>query len=156
MSIKKVEEFALSLICMAASIYLFWYSYTMPHYTYFSIGPLLFPRIVLGAIFVLSTALALRNLVFAGGSGRPARAAKSAASRQGTVLRVGVIVLLLGYLLVLPHAGYLFSTIVFLFVNMVFLGPRTGKMLAFYAVLAVSVTLAMQYLFGTVLKLFLP
>jgi len=156
MTIKKTEELTLSLICMAGAAYLFGYSYTMPHYTYFSIGPLLFPRIILGAIFVLSTCLAWHNVDFTGRSKPAAPAKPDPAKRQGSILRAGVIILLLVYLVVLPYAGYRAATMVFLFVNMAFLGPRTKKMLGLYAVIAVITTLSMQYLFGTVLKLFLP
>ena len=66
------------------------------------------------------------------------------------------VALLLAYLLVLPWAGYLAATIPFLFCSMLFLGPRAPKNIVTYAVLSTGMSLLLKFIFGNLLKFFLP
>lgn len=157
MVIKKRNEFILAVLFMLWSGFFYQQTYAIRKVMAFSLGPLVFPRIILGVMFVLSLCLLFQNIGF--GATEPAstpKIAKSAAQRQATVFRLALVGLLFVYLLALPHAGYVPSTMAFLFLGMALLGLRTPRQLAMYAVISAAVTLALQFLFGSLLKLFLP
>lgn len=156
MTIKKRNDFILATVFLLGSVFFYGQTYEIREVMYFSLGPLVFPRIVLGIMFVLSASMLIQNVEFRRSAEPRAKTDKAPWNAKATWLRLGLIGLLLAYLVTLPYLGYTGTTIAFLFLGMSLLGVRTVKSLAVYAALAVIVTLSLQYLFGHVLKLFLP
>lgn len=157
MIIKKRNDFALAVVFLLGSAFLYQQTYLIRKVMVFSLGPLVFPRFLLGSIFVLALCMLFQSIDFHAAAGAaPAGAPRTPDQRKATVLRLSLIGLLLAYLLALPYVGYVVSTILFLFLGMMLLGHRTPKQLALYAAIAVALTLSLQYVFGTLLKLFLP
>jgi hypothetical protein len=64
--------------------------------------------------------------------------------------------MLLAYLCALPRLGYVPSTTAFVFVTILMLGPKTKKDVAIALGVALCVAFLLEYIFGSVLKLFLP
>ena len=156
MTIKKRNDFILAIVFLLGSVFFYAQTYEIREIMFFSLGPLVFPRIVLGVMFVLSACMLIQNVAFGGNAEPQAKAEKRPWDVKTTCLRLSLIGLMLAYLIALPYLGYTGTTIVFLFLGMLLLGKRTAKSMAAYVVLSVVVTLSLQYLFGNVLKLFLP
>ncbi|QGY41837.1 hypothetical protein GM415_17485 [Pseudodesulfovibrio cashew] len=120
----------------------------------YALGPVFFPKILIYSLGVLSLVLMYQSVDFTGKKNWCKAVAKFDANTM--VLRWLLVGLTLLYLFLLPIISYVFATIPFLFLAMCLLGPRTPKKLITYGITSVAVTLALQYIFATLLKLFLP
>lgn len=150
----KTGDCVMSLCLLAGSAALYQQSTKIDTAMVYALGPVFFPRILIGALAVLSLILLFQSLNLK--SRKPDCVAKAAVGVDVLILRwslVGVVVL---YLLVLPLLGYLAATIPFLFVGMCLLGPCKGRDLLTYGVVSTGITLGLQYIFASLLKLFLP
>ena len=158
-------------------MFLFYETWQIRDIFSYSFGPRVFPRIILGCMALLSACLFVQSL----GPGPsphdaqaqiPARpsnrngnltaahsrntAETDRSCREALRLRAGMIILLLAYIIALPYVGYAAATMPFLFAGMVFLGRRGVQQVLLYAVLSVGMTLLLKFIFGTLLKFFLP
>lgn len=120
----------------------------------YAMGPVFFPKILVYTLGGLSLLLMFQSVDFTGRKHWCAKARKTDANT--VVLRWVLVGLTLIYLFILPIFGYVYATMPFLFAAMCLLGPVKPKNLATYAVVSVAVTLGLQYIFATLLKLFLP
>ncbi|WP_302736613.1 tripartite tricarboxylate transporter TctB family protein [uncultured Desulfovibrio sp.] len=156
MHIRKRSDCILAVLLFLGAVFFYYETYQIREVFSYSFGPRVFPRIILGLTALLAACLFVQSL----GTVPVAHCAEEAkdprASRQGLWLRGGVVALLLAYLLVLPWAGYLAATIPFLFCSMLFLGPRAPKNIVTYAVLSTGMSLLLKFIFGNLLKFFLP
>jgi hypothetical protein len=150
----KTGDFVMALVLLAVTAALYHQSTTINTAMIYALGPVFFPRIIMAFTALLSVILMVQSVSF-----KPAAAgkrAKTAFDREGFIYRWGLFALLVAYLLALSWFGYLAATIPFLFAGMVLLGPRTPKDLALYGAVALGVTFGLQFIFATLLKLFLP
>ena len=153
--IAKPKDFWMSVMLLVLAGGLYAHTATVHLGVSHAMGPMFFPRLVLYCIGGLSLILLVQSLRPAPGAGRPA-AAKSKADPGVRILQWSFTGLFLLYLLALPLAGYIWTTLGFLLAGMALLGPRTPRNLLIYAAVAVAVTLGLQYVFSGLLHLFLP
>lgn len=118
----------------------------------FALGPLFFPNLLLSLITFFSCILLACSIR---GGAAPV-ADRQPLDVKTLVARVVIVGMTALYLLVLPLLGYIPCTMAFLLICMVFLGKRTLRALAIYIVIAAVITLGLQYIFGSLLHLFLP
>lgn len=120
----------------------------------FSLGPLFFPRILMGAIALSSLFLLIRSIGFACASAR----ARSGAQLDYAAIcwRIFLLTLTFFYILALPYAGYTPCTLIFLFATMCCLGKRKLVNLVIYAIIAAVMTFGLYWIFSDLLHLFLP
>lgn len=118
----------------------------------FALGPLFFPHILLSLITVFSCLLLAGSIK----GGAALAAERQPLDVKTVVSRVVILGLTALYLLALPLLGYIPCTVAFLLICMIFLGRRTPRDLALYAGVAAAITLGLQYIFGSLLHLFLP
>lgn len=172
MHIRNRGDGALAAVLFTGSVFLFYETWQIREIFSYSFGPRVFPRIILGLMALLSACLFVQSL----GPGQPpgysrGQASEHVSTRASTqnqkraqtgrfspevLLRAGMITLLLAYIIALPYVGYAAATMPFLFAGMIFLGRRGPKALLLYAVLSVGMTLSLKFIFGTLLKFFLP
>ncbi len=156
MHIRKRSDCLLAVIIFLGAVFFYYETYQIREVFSYSFGPRVFPRIVLALTALLAVCLFIQSLGTAPAAHGAKEAGEPHAFRQGLRLRGGVTLLLLAYLLALPWAGYLAATIPFLFCCMLFLGPRRPKNILLYASLAAGMSLLLKFIFGTLLKFFLP
>lgn len=120
----------------------------------FSLGPLFFPRILMGALVVSALILLIRSIGF---SSAPASGESGVKLDYSAIFwRTLLLCLTILYVLALPYAGYTGCTLVFLFVTMCCLGKRKPLNLAIYASIAAAMTFGLYWIFSGLLHLFLP
>lgn len=165
MQIRNRGDAALAALLFFGSVFLFCQTWQIREIFSYSFGPRVFPRIILGLTALLSACLFAQSLgpgaspgpVLDRGAAHSRKQAETGPDvREAARLRAGLILLLLAYILALPYAGYAGATMPFLFAGMAFLGRRHVKAVALYAVLSVGMTLLLKFIFGTLLKFFLP
>ncbi|MES9994713.1 tripartite tricarboxylate transporter TctB family protein [Desulfovibrio aminophilus] len=150
----KTGDCIMALILLVFSAALYQQSTVIDTSMIYALGPVFFPRILIGILAVLSLVLLYQSVGRADGK---AACAKSAPTETGTfILRWGLVGLAVLYLLLLPVLSYVAATIPFLFAGMCLLGPCTRKHLVIYGVVSAGITLGLQYIFASLLKLFLP
>ena len=156
MSIRDKKDFYASLVLLLVCSLLLRSLSTINVSIEYALGPIFFPRIVLGVILVMAAILFLKSIKF---EAMPSTA-KCAEPKKPLPIEVfyqlGTVGLLALYLFFLPIFGYVPSTIVFLFITILMLGPKTKKGIAIYLVVAMTVAFLLHYIFASVLKLFLP
>jgi hypothetical protein len=150
----KTGDLLMALAMLALSVALYIQSGEIDTTMIYALGPVFFPKILIGILAVLSLVLLYQSVDLTGRKGWCQPVKKATAN--AFVLRWSLVALVLVYLVVLPLAGYVYATIPFLFAGMCLLGPLKPKDLAIYAVTSVAVALGLQYIFATLLKLFLP
>ena len=155
--IRNINNCILGTVLLLLAAFLFHETYFFREVHSFSFGPRIFPRVILGLIGLCSCIMILQSLTF---EEKPAEK-KQEEDKNGFdlsvfAMRVGMIALLVIYIAVLPIVGYLPGSIVFLFLTMLLLGERTLKHVALYAVVSVVTTFTLSYIFGTLLRFFLP
>ncbi|MCG8356294.1 MAG: tripartite tricarboxylate transporter TctB family protein [Kiloniellales bacterium] len=137
---------AVATLTLATALLLFWHTFDPAYDTAFVAagrGPVFYPRILLGIIVALATAVAVQSLFQASGevAGRALPALLSAIGLTG------------GYVLAFSTLGYLLSTIVYAFVLPFVFGYRK---VAISAAFAAGYALATWYLFEKVFLIILP
>lgn len=120
----------------------------------YALGPVFFPKLLIYMLGILSLLLMYQSVDITGKKNwcKSARAV----DYNSVLLRWLLVGMVLVYLFLLPVIGYVYATMPFLFLAMCLLGPLKPKNLAVYGITAVAVTLGLQYIFATLLKLFLP
>lgn len=169
MYIRNRGDGALAAIFFLGSIFLFCETWQIREIFSYSFGPRVFPRIILGGMALFSACLFVQSLgagpspdhALNSAEGRPVNRTPNQAAtqsrnrreaertcRETLRLRAGMIILLLAYIIALPHAGYAAATMPFLFASMVFLGRRGIKEVLLYAALSVGMTVLLKFIFG--------
>lgn len=147
------SDLAISVLVIGVLALLYRESNNMPKLAFTDLGPAFFPRIVFGATALLCVILLAQS--FRGrNTGRQAAPDKPVPGTSW--LKWGSFTLFVAYVALLPKMGYLWSTVTFLIVMMWLLGPRKISVVPTILSVAVITTLGVRYVFGTVLKLFLP
>jgi len=120
----------------------------------YALGPVFFPKLLIHLLGILSLLLLYQSVDITGKKNwcKSARAV----DYNSVLLRWLLVGLVLVYLFLLPVIGYVYATMPFLFLAMCLLGPLKPKNLITYGITSVAVTLGLQYIFATLLKLFLP
>ena len=156
MHVRNMNDLIMGVALLLISAFLFYDTFLFREVHSFSFGPRVFPRIMLGITGFCSVIMILQSITLGGGSAAGKSATKSEPDPSVLIMRVGMIVLLVVYIATLPVVGYLPGTIAFLFLTMFLLGVRKPKWVAIYAVIAGISAFLLQYIFGTLLRFFLP
>lgn len=120
----------------------------IPKFT--DVGSAFFPRVVFIITAFLSVLLFLTSLFSKSDKKEPKEELKD------ILLRWGAFATVVAYVILLPILGYVWATLIFMMALMLLLGKRTAKTLPVYAVVTLVTTFGVQYIFGNVMKLFLP
>jgi hypothetical protein len=153
--IRNKKDFIIGACFFLFAVFLFYETFFFRPVQSFSFGPRVFPRIILALTGVCALAIACRNLSFSPATG-DAQTKRPDPGKKVLFMQAGLVLLLILYVASLRLLGYLPATILFLVLTMLLLGTRTLKWLAVYVATAVIVALSMQYIFGTLLRFFLP
>ncbi|MDR3363122.1 MAG: tripartite tricarboxylate transporter TctB family protein [Desulfovibrio sp.] len=154
MHIRNKNDCIMGAGLLLLAILLYHETYSFREVYSFSFGPRVFPRIILGIIGFCSFILILQSITLSGADQKQQK--KHTIDTSVLAMRAGMILLLILYIIALPLAGYVPCTSVFLFLTMLLLGVRTRKLIAIYAAISLIVAASLQYIFGTLLKFFLP
>lgn len=134
---------------------MFYTTYGLPKAPYGTMGPALFPRILLIGLFPLSLALFLRGLIEDLREQRPpGRPFRQWFDEYRNVLASYALFFFLA--LALPYAGYLITGFVFLFAMQLLLGPKEWGKVAQYLAVTVGVLAGLFLLFRWFLLVILP
>ena len=156
MRIRNMSDFLLGTALLLIAAFLYHETYFFREVHSFSFGPRVFPRVVLGITGLYSFILILQSLAFGGTSEETKQEDKGEIDFSVLAMRVGLIILLGVYIATVSTVGYVLGTFAFLFLAMLLLGKRTPKHLLLYAVIAIIFSNALAYIFGTLLRFFLP
>jgi hypothetical protein len=157
MTVKKPADLAAAVVLLIGTGFAYNESRLIDTSLNYALGPLFVPYLLLGAIALLSVILALQSISFKQAASASApRPGIGIGINAGTALQVAFIAWLIAYLVMLPHLGYVPSTILFLSGGAMLLGDRKPKTVAIAVGIAAVVTVALWFLFGRVLLLFLP
>jgi hypothetical protein len=158
MSIRNKEDFGCAIFLLALSALLYYGTSIITVHFLVAGGPVFFPRAIIYVLAFLSLILLVRSIDFSGKAKGACDAAKTEKQpiAKTTFLQIGLIGLLVLYLTILPHIGYLYATTAFIFAAILLLGPTSKKHIAVYAIVSLTTAFSLQYLFGSVFKLFLP
>jgi len=150
----KTGDMLMALALFALSIALYVQAGEIDTTMMYAMGPVFFPKILIYILGGLSLLLMFQSVDITGKKNW----CKSTKKVDGNtvLLRWLLVGLVLVYLFLLPVLSYVYATIPFLFAAMCLLGPVKPKSLGLYAIVSVAVTLGLQYIFATLLKLFLP
>ena len=155
MSIRNTKDFYASAALLAFCPLMYWETYNIDMSIVYALGSTFFPRIIIVFMFIMSALLFVKSVDF-----KAAQAAKSVEARKPlpreVLYQFGAVALLALYLFALPRVGYVLATIVFVFITILMLGPKTKKDIAIYLGVALFVAFFLEYIFAKVLKLFLP
>jgi hypothetical protein len=142
-------------ILVALLIILFLMSFGLPPAPYGTMGPALFPRVLLIALFPLCAVLFVKSLR----NDLRSRPEAMRAFAEWFYIYRNVLVsysLFFVFVLAVPWAGYMVSGFVFLLLMQVALGPkRLGKVPQFLAV-SIGVLAGVYFIFRVVLLVLLP
>lgn len=154
MTIKKPADFYAAIALLAAMGAVYHQSLAVDTSMNIAMGPLFFPYILMGAITLLSLCLLLQSISFATPGSKEKK--EQAINREGLLLQCCTVLLLFGYVLLLPVLSYIPATFIFLLVLMLILGPRSPRNILVSAITAGAVTGVLYGIFAKVLLLFLP
>ncbi|WP_419784890.1 tripartite tricarboxylate transporter TctB family protein [Pseudodesulfovibrio sp.] len=150
----KTGDMLMALILFAVSIALYIQTGNIDTTMVYAMGPVFFPKILIYLLGLLSLLLMFQSVDFTGKKNWCKSTKK--VDYNTVLLRWLLVGLVLLYLFLLPILTYVYATMPFLFLAMCLLGPVKPKNLVLYAIVSVAVTLGLQYIFATLLKLFLP
>ncbi|MFQ5683909.1 MAG: tripartite tricarboxylate transporter TctB family protein [Candidatus Binatia bacterium] len=130
-------------------------TFFLPRAPYGTMGPALFPRVLLFALFPLSAGLFLKGLMQDLRQPRPkSRPFADWFHDYRNVLASYVLFFLFAW--ALPYAGYLITSFVFLLGMQVLLGPKSWRKVPQYLAIAVGVLAILFILFRWLLLVLLP
>ena len=142
-------------ILVVLIVTLFAMSFALPPAPYETMGPALFPRILLVALFPLCTILFVKS--FLGDMrARPEALRPFAEWFQDYRNVLASYALFFMFALALPWAGYVASGFVFLLFMQVLLGPKSWATVPQYFAVTIGVLVALYVLFRVVLLVLLP
>ncbi len=142
-------------LLLALVLVLFSMSFYLPPAPYGTMGPALFPRVLLLALFPMCLALFLKELFL---DIRERREAGRPFVEWLDEYRNVLVAYLLFFLfaLLLPYAGYLIAGFIFLFTMQLALGPKSWRKVPQYVAVTVIVLGGLFLLFRYLLLVFLP
>lgn len=157
MTIKKPLDMLTGLAFLAASLFLLKICFDIPAQGPDALGPRFLPLIILVLMTVLSCIVVIQSFDFS----KKAQIKETAVAKEendpvAVKMQVAFIVFLGGYILLMPFLGYTFATFGFCFLAMTLLGPKNKKAVCINALMAGATALALTYIFGSLLHLFLP
>lgn len=142
-------------ILVVLIITLFSISFALPPAPYGTMGPALFPRVLLVALFPLCVVLFMKN--FLGDMRTRPDALRPFAEWFRDYRNVlASYALFFMFALALPWAGYVVSGFVFLFFMQVVLGPKSWAKVPQYLAVTIGVLAGLYILFRVVLLVLLP
>lgn len=156
MRLRNMNDLIMGLALLLISAFMFYDTFLFREVHSFSFGPRVFPRIILGITGFCSLVLILQSIAFGGQKAEAKQKSGRSLNWPVFIMRFGMIGLLILYIVALPLVGYLPGTIAFLFLTMLLLGIRKPKSIMIYAAISVVVAFTLQYIFGTLLRFFLP
>lgn len=156
MTIKKPADFYAAIALLAAMGAVYNQSLAVDTSMNIAMGPLFFPYMLMGAITLLSLCLVFKSVSFANPGAKSESKKEASTNREGLMLQVCTVLLLFGYVLLLPVLSYIPATFIFLLILMLLLGPRSPKHILISAITAGAVTGVLYGIFAKVLLLFLP
>ena len=156
MVIKNKGDAAAAVALLASMGALYAQSHNIVDSLKYALGGFFFPYVMLGTISVLSLILLYQSIDFSGAPAPEADKETQARTARSLALQAGTIGLLASYIFIMPFTGYVPTTVVYLVVCMAFLGERSPRRLALYALCAVLTTAVLYAVFGKMLHLFLP
>lgn len=112
-----------------------------------SLSPALFPLIVASLVLIFSISQIIKGL-----KDKEARE-ESKMSKENFNKLIGIIIISFVYLFLLPKLHFLVSSILYLLIFMYILGERNWKILLGISIIT---PLLIQYVFGTILDVYLP
>ena len=156
MTIKKPLDMATGAALFAVSLVLLVVCFDLPEHGADALGPRFFPFMLTVAMSVLSLIIVFQSVDMSG-----AKRVKSDAKtidRDPVAARMqwAFIGALGVYIIVLPYIGYIVATFCFCFLTMLLLGPIDKKSVFVSALMSAITSIALTYIFGHILKLFLP
>jgi len=157
--IKKKMDFYFSLVLLAGLAIFYQQSFLITKLTFDGLGAAFFPRIVILLTAFLTLLLLMKSVDFTGAAvieAKAVKAPKPPKEEKDVVLKWTFVGLFLVYIIILPWVGYVVATLAFLIGSMFWIGPRTLKSLPMIMIVGVVTTFGVQYLFGNLLRLFLP
>lgn len=157
MRIKKGKDLLLAALTLLVCALLYHQTYFISEGLVVGLGAAAFPRGVLIVTMILAGILAAQSLDF--GKAKTGEESPERGNRFDVkvfLYRWGLVALLGLYILALPVAGYLPTTIAFMTACMLYLGYRTWRSALIYLCISTAVAYLLQYVFGVMLHLFLP
>ncbi len=142
-------------ILVVLIITLFAMSFALPPAPYGTMGPALFPRVLLIALFPLCAALFVKNLL-GDLKMRPEALRPFAEWFKDYRNVLASYALFFMFALALPWAGYVVSGFVFLLLMQVVLGPKSWAKVPQYLAVTIGVLAGLYFLFRVVLLVLLP
>lgn len=147
----KVRDLLCSAIMLVFGIVMFVVALDIPHKIPSDVGSGYVPEflsICIIVVAIVQAVLTLRN---------KAPAAKGKDSMFEDVKGgLGTIVLMLGYMAIFEPVGFIFSSILYLFLQILWLSDDTNRKPVLFAVIAVVLPVAVSALFAYVIKMPLP
>ncbi|WP_078544727.1 tripartite tricarboxylate transporter TctB family protein [Litchfieldia alkalitelluris] len=117
-------------------------------------APSFFPRIILFLIVMLSLYLLVKSFLKKDESEKVVVMVKTYVKEHYQVLvMIGIFFL---YILLIPMIGFLISSIFFLFITFTLLRPKKVKSLFANAIVAIALSISIQYVFQQMLNIYLP
>lgn len=144
----KKKNILIAVVFLAFGIFLYWQSMGIRHMMKNDVGSAFFPKVVAVAIIVV----AIFRLVMA------LREKESEVKASNNDLRGGLetILLIIVYVFAFNPVGFLISTAVYLFLQMLVLAPAEKRNLPLFAGLSVAVPIFVYIMFVYVIKTVLP
>jgi putative tricarboxylic transport membrane protein len=147
------RDFATSVVLLIVTALLWGESYRIPKLVFTDVGSAFFPRIVIVLTAVMSVILMIESFRV---KPTASKECKSRDSAHDLLIRWSTFGLVVAYVALLPVLGYTWATIGFLVSLMLLLGPITVKSVPVTLVVTLVTTFGVKYVFGSLLKLFLP
>lgn len=152
MTIKKPADFYSALVILAGIGAIYHQSLSVDTSMIIAMGPLFFPYILMGIITFLAVCLVIKSIEI----NTSQKGTNTTINREALFLQGVAVVLLLGYLLLLPVISYIPATMAFLAAAMIFLGGTSRKNVITSTIVSCTVTGVLYLIFAKVLRLFLP
>ncbi len=145
----------IGLLLTVLCVVLYSASFQLPKAPYGTMGPALFPRVILVPLIPMCLALFLKSLFR---DLRDLREKGRTFSEWFAEYRnvLASYALFFLFALTLPYAGYLISGFLFLFLMQVALGPKGLKRIPQFLALSVGLLAALFFLFRELLRVILP
>ena len=156
MVIKNKNDAAAAVALLASMGALYAQSHNIVDSLKYALGGFFFPYVMLGTISVLSLILLYQSIDFSGTAAPQTDEEVRKRNLRALGVQAGTIGLLAFYIFIMPYTGYVPTTVAFLIICMAFLGERSPRRFALYAVCAAITTAVLYVVFGKMLHLFLP
>jgi putative tricarboxylic transport membrane protein len=148
------RDFITSVVLLIVAALAWRESYKIPKLVFTdNVGSAFFPRIVITLIAIMSVILMIGSFR---AKPRTSTEREPKGRTRDLLIRVAVFGLLIAYVALLPKLGYTWATMGFLVLLMLLLGPVTLKSVLTMVVVTICTTLGIEYVFGTLLRVFLP